>query len=61
MRWTRTAGSLLRRFLRDEQGTEVLEWSVIAGLIVGALVVVLSSISAWAVNRFTTLQSDLAS
>ena len=51
--------SLVSAFLSDEKGTETVEWGLMAGLIVGGLVLVVASIGTWVKLQFETLQTDL--
>jgi Flp pilus assembly pilin Flp len=45
--------------LRDEQGGEVLEYALIAGLIVVAAIAVISSVGGKVVARWTSLNASL--
>ena len=49
----------LKRFLRDEQGTETVEWAILIGLIAVASIVAISSIGGWVSGKFTTLDTEL--
>ena len=51
--------NLLNSFLSDERGTETVEWGLMAGLIVGALVLTVAAIGSWVNARFTQLNTDL--
>ena len=51
--------NLVSAFLSDEKGTETVEWGLMAGLIVGGLVLVVASIGAWVNLQFSNLQADL--
>ena len=51
--------SLLRSLLLDESGTETVEWGLMAGMIVGGLVLTLAAIGVWLVSQFDTLQTEL--
>ncbi len=53
------ARNLLNSFFSDERGTETVEWGLMAGLIVGGLVLTVAAIGLWVKNKFTTLQGDL--
>lgn len=53
------ARNLLNSFFSDERGTETVEWGLMAGLIVGGLVLVVAAIGTWVRNKFTQLESDL--
>ncbi len=51
--------NLMKSLLSDERGTETVEWGLMAGLIVGALVLTVAAIGTWVRTRFETLQDDL--
>lgn len=51
--------NLLNSFLSDERGTETVEWGLMAGLIVGGLVLTVAAIGTWVKGKFAALQSDL--
>ncbi len=51
--------NLLKSFFSDERGTETVEWGLMAGLIVGGLIVIVFAIGTWVRNQFSDLQSDL--
>ncbi len=53
------ARNLLNSFFSDERGTETVEWGLMAGLIVGGLVLTVAAIGTWVRNKFTQLESDL--
>jgi pilus assembly protein Flp/PilA len=50
----------LLRFLRDERGTETVEWAIIAGLIAVGAIVSIKTIGAKVASVFGTLATDLA-
>ena len=50
----------LKRFLKDEQGTETVEWAIIIGLIAVASITLIASIGEWVETKFTTLDTELA-
>jgi Flp pilus assembly pilin Flp len=50
---------LLTRLVRDEQGGEVLEYALIAGLIVVAAIAVISSVGGKVLGRWTSMDSSL--
>lgn len=50
---------IVRKFWSDDQGLETVEYAVILGLIVGAVVVVLAAIGTWVVGAYTTLQTNV--
>lgn len=48
-----------RSLLLDARGTETVEWGLIAGLIVGGLVLTIFAIGVWLSSRFEKLQDEL--
>lgn len=50
---------LLVELVRDEQGGEVLEYALIAGLIIVAAIAVITSVGGKVVARWTSLNSSL--
>ena len=51
--------NLLKSFFSNERGTETVEWALMAGLIVGGLVLTVAAIGTWVRNRFGQLETDL--
>jgi Flp pilus assembly pilin Flp len=51
--------TLLNKLVRDEQGGEVLEYALIAGLIVVAAIAVITSVGGKVLARWTSLNSSL--
>ena len=51
--------TLLNTLVRDEQGGEVLEYALIAGLIVVAAIAVITSVGTKVLARWTSLNSSL--
>ena len=51
--------NLVWSFVSDEKGTETVEWGVMAGLIVGTLVLTVAAIGTWVRGRFEGLDADL--
>ena len=51
--------TLLNTLVRDEQGGEVLEYALIAGLIVVAAIAVITSVGSKVLARWTSLNSSL--
>jgi Flp pilus assembly pilin Flp len=49
----------LKHLVRDEQGGEVLEYALIAGLIVVAAIAVITSVGSKVVARWTSLNSSM--
>ena len=56
-----TSMRLFASFLSDERGTESVEWGMIAGLIVGMIVLAVIVIGVWSVEQFESLQESLES
>ena len=51
--------SLLRRVMKDEQGGEVLEYALIAGIIVVAAITVITKVGTKVLARWQTLNSSM--
>jgi pilus assembly protein Flp/PilA len=51
--------NLIKKFVRDEQGGEVLEYALIAGLIVVAAIAVIGAVGTKVVARWTSLNSSM--
>ncbi len=51
--------NLVKTLLSDERGTETVEWGLMAGLIVGGLVLTVAAIGTWVKTKFQDLQTDL--
>lgn len=51
--------NLVKSLLSDERGTETVEWGLMAGLIVGGLVLTVAAIGTWVKTKFQELQTDL--
>jgi Flp pilus assembly pilin Flp len=49
----------VKRFIRDEQGLETVEYAVILGLIVVATIGVVTALSGAVQNKFTTVTNTL--
>ncbi len=47
------------RFLRDQQGTETVEWAIMIGLIAVASIVTIAAIGTWVSGKFTELNTEL--
>ncbi len=50
---------LLAKLVKDEQGGEVLEYALIAGLIVVAAIAVVTSVGTKVLARWTSLNSSM--
>lgn len=51
--------SSLKSFVANEKGTETVEWGLMAGLIVGGLILTVAAIGTWVKGRFDTMKTDL--
>lgn len=51
--------SSLKSFVANESGTETVEWGLMAGLIVGGLILTVAAIGTWVKGRFDTMKTDL--
>jgi pilus assembly protein Flp/PilA len=51
--------NLVSKLVRDEQGGEVLEYALIAGLIVVAAIAAITSVGSKVLARWTSLNSSL--
>lgn len=51
--------NMLKRFVRDESGTETVEWAIIIGLIAVAAIALIVSIGQWVVTKFSQLNTAL--
>ena len=49
----------LRTFLRNDDGLETVEYAIIAGLIVSAIVVLVFAIGNWVKNQFSNVKSEV--
>ncbi len=49
----------MKSFLSNEQGTETVEWGLMAGLIVGGLILTVAAIGVWVKGKFDTMKVDL--
>ena len=47
----------LMTFAREERGMETVEWAILAALIVGGLVAVITTLGANVLTKFTTLKN----
>jgi Flp pilus assembly pilin Flp len=50
---------LLKRFVKDEQGLETVEYAIILGLIVVATIGLISSLGTWVYGRFNAVVTAL--
>jgi Flp pilus assembly pilin Flp len=49
------------RFLKEEEGTETVEWAIIIGLIAVAAIGTIAGIGTWVNDKFTSLSNGLGS
>ena len=49
----------LRRFWTDDRGGEVIEWALIAGLLVAAAIATITAIGTKVLAKWTTIDSSL--
>jgi pilus assembly protein Flp/PilA len=55
----KSVGTLLVKLAKDEQGGEVLEYALIAGLIVVAAIAAISSVGTKVLARWTSLNASM--
>ena len=55
----RTVTCLLSRFARDEQGGEVLEYALVAGLLVVSAIAVIGSVGTKVLARWNSLNASM--
>ncbi len=51
--------NLVKRFVRNDEGLETVEYAIIAGLIVVGTIVAITAIGIWVSAQFQALQSTL--
>ncbi|MEW6745841.1 MAG: Flp family type IVb pilin [Planctomycetota bacterium] len=51
--------SFMKRFFKNEEGLETVEYAIIAGLIVVGLVALVIAIGNWVSAQFTQLKTEL--
>ena len=49
----------MRKFLSNEKGTETVEWSIMAGIIVVAMIASVVTIGNWSALKMSTLATSL--
>lgn len=49
----------IKRFVKDEQGLETVEYAIILGLIVVAVIASVAAIGTWVSGRFSALQTGV--
>ncbi len=50
----------LLRLIKEEEGTETVEWAIMIGLIAVASIGIILGIGAWVQNKFSSLSAGLA-
>jgi Flp pilus assembly pilin Flp len=50
---------MLKRFIRDEQGLETVEYAIILGLIVVATIGLVAALGGWVHDRFQAITDEL--
>jgi len=53
--------AVLRRFIRDEQGLELVEYAVMTALIVSTLIAAILLLAAAIQGRFSSVEADISS
>jgi len=49
----------IKRFAKDEQGLETVEYAIITGLIVAGVITTIAAIGAWVKGTFDSLKTNL--
>ena len=52
---------MFKRFIKDEQGLETVEWAVIAALIVAGLIIVIGNLGDAVKDKFEALEGAVTS
>ncbi len=47
------------QFIKNEGGTETVEWAIFGGLIVAALITTIVALGVWITNSYSGLQTEL--
>jgi pilus assembly protein Flp/PilA len=53
------AWNLIRRFRQDEDGAALIEYTVLLGVLVVAVIATIGLVGVWISNQWTTLQTTL--
>ena len=53
------AWDLMRRFRQDEDGAALIEYTVLLGILVVAVIATIGLVGTWIANQWTTLQGSL--
>lgn len=51
--------TLLKKFMKDDQGLETVEYAIITGLIVAATITAIGILGAWVTTQFETVNSNV--
>jgi Flp pilus assembly pilin Flp len=51
--------NMLKRFVKDESGTETVEWAIMIGLIAVAAIALIIAIGQWVVTKFSQLNEAM--
>jgi len=51
--------NLMKRFVRDDQGQDLIEYAILIGLITVGVVAIVATIGTWVNGQFSKLNSDL--
>jgi pilus assembly protein Flp/PilA len=51
---------MIKKFFKEEEGTETVEWAIIIGLIAVAAIGVIMGIGAWVNGKFSALSASLS-
>lgn len=52
-------GKALRNFFQDERGLEVVEYAILAGLIVAGIIATIAAIGAWVAGIFNSVKNAI--
>jgi Flp pilus assembly pilin Flp len=50
---------VVKRFVKEEEGLETVEYAIIAGLIVAGTIATITTIGIWVSAKFTALETEL--
>ena len=52
-------GKMLSRFVRDERGLEVVEYSIIVGLVVAGIIATIAAIGVWVAGVYNSVKAAI--
>ena len=52
---------MFKAFVRNESGTETVEWAIMAALFTVAVIIAVGNIATWVQGQFTDLDTNLQS